>query len=254
MVTSTRELPELPALVVGTVAHRRRGPVPHAFGHRVYMWLVDVDDLPRPPWYLRWLAAFDPRDHLGGSGDHPDRDLRSSVERFLVHRDITLGAGSRVVMLANARVLGHVFDPLSVFWCFGADGTLRCVIAEVHNTYGERHAYLVSPGEDGLAHVDKKFYVSPFNDVTGSYTLGFDLDHDRVGVTVDLLRGGDTVFGATFEGTPKPATRRSIVQTALRQPLMPQRISLLIRLHGTVLWLRRLPIVDRPTHHQQEGV
>ena len=76
-------------------------------------------------------------------------------------------------MLANARFLGYVFDPLTVFWCFAADGSLRCVVAEVHNTYGERHAYLLRPEADGTAEVGKEFYVSPFNDVSGRYDFRF---------------------------------------------------------------------------------
>ena len=78
-------------------------------------------------------------------------------------------------MLASARVLGHVFDPLSVFWCYDSSGRLACVVAEVHNTYGERHAYLLQPDEAGTAVTGKDFHVSPFFDVTGTYELRFTL-------------------------------------------------------------------------------
>ena len=144
--TTTDDLPVLPAIVDGFVAHRRRGPIGHEFRHRVYQWLVDLDHLPRPPWYLRPVAGFDARDHLGGTGPDASGDIKRNVERFLAQRGVDLGAGGRIVMLANARVFGHVFDPLTVFWCFGTDRDLRCVVAEVHNTYGERHAYLLTLG------------------------------------------------------------------------------------------------------------
>ena len=81
-------------------------------------------------------------------------------------------------MLANARVLGHVFDPLSVFWCYDSSGRLACVVAEVHNTYGERHAYLLRPDEAGVAVTGKDFHVSPFFDVSGTYELRFTLRPD----------------------------------------------------------------------------
>ncbi|MDJ0429145.1 DUF1365 family protein, partial [Rhodococcus fascians] len=68
-----------------------------------------------------------------------------------------------VTALLNARVLGYVFNPLSVYWCHDVDGSLRCVIAEVHNTYGQRHSYLIRPDGSDRAEVDKQFYVSPFN-------------------------------------------------------------------------------------------
>ena len=76
-------------------------------------------------------------------------------------------------MLANARTLGYVFDPLTVYWCYAADGSLEGVLAEVHNTYGERHGYVVEVDERGTGHADKEFYVSPFFGVFGDYQLKF---------------------------------------------------------------------------------
>lgn len=252
--TTTDDLPVLPAIVDGFVAHRRRGPVPHEFRHRVYQWLVDLDHLPRPPWYLRPVAGFDAHDHLGGTGPDAARDIKGNVERFLSTRGVDLGAGGRIVMLANARVFGHVFNPLTVFWCFGTDRTLRCVVAEVHNTYGERHAYLLTPGPDGHVDVDKQFYVSPFNDVTGEYAMRFTLTDHHVEVTIALSREGRTMFDAGLAGTPTPATTATIAGFALRRPLMTLRVSALIRMHGIRLWLRGLPIVTRPRHVSEEGV
>jgi uncharacterized protein len=157
-------------------------------------------------------------------------------------------------MLAGARVLGHVFNPLSVFWCYAADGVLSCVVAEVHNTYGERHAYLLRPDGAGAAVTDKAFYVSPFFDVTGSYALRFALRPDLVSATVTLRRHGAVAFTATFRGRPEPATSRALARRLIRQPLMTQRVSALIRVHGIWLWLHRLPIRSRPHHTRQEGV
>ena len=82
--TTTDDLPVLPAIVDGFVAHRRRGPIGHEFRHRVYQWLVDLDHLPRPPWYLRPVAGFDARDHLGGTGPDASGDIKRNVERFLL--------------------------------------------------------------------------------------------------------------------------------------------------------------------------
>lgn len=248
------DLPALPAIVDGVVAHCRHTPTRHAFHHHVYQWLIDLDHVPRPPWFLRPVAGFAARDHLGGTGPDAATDIKTNVERFLAERDVDLGAAGRIVMLANARVFGHVFDPLTVFWCFDTDGILRCVLAEVHNTYGERHAYLLTLDPTGAADVDKQFYVSPFNDVSGDYAMRFTLTEHHVGVTIALRRDGITVFDAAFTGTPTPATTTSIARFALRRPAMTQRVSALIRLHGIRLWWRGLPIVDRPHHRTQPGV
>jgi DUF1365 family protein len=104
-------LPSLPALVIGDITHHRSAPVGHAFRHRVYQWLVDLDALPVQPWYLRPFASFSAADHLGDA----TVSIKANVENFLALSGVRLGHSSRVVMLANARVLGHVFDPLSVF-------------------------------------------------------------------------------------------------------------------------------------------
>jgi hypothetical protein len=246
---SVSGLPQLPALVVGEVTHHRLGPVRHAFRHRVYQWLVDLDAVPVQPFYLRPLASVSSADHLGD----PRRTIKENIQRHLAGEGLPLGPGSRIVMLANARVLGHVFDPLTVFWCYAGDGTLACVLAEVHNTYGERHTYLLRPDTNGTAHADKAFYVSPFFDVSGTYTLRFALRPDVVSTAVTLRRNDTVAFSAAFRGRPRPATRGALLATFLRQPFMPHRVSTLIRLHGIRLWLHRLPVIPRPSSSPREA-
>ncbi|MGZ6855206.1 MAG: DUF1365 family protein, partial [Mycobacteriaceae bacterium] len=149
---------------------------------------------------------------------------------------------------------GHVFDPLSVFWCFDARNALVCIVAEVHNTYGERHAYLLRPDPSGVAIADKAFHVSPFFDVSGHYELRFELSPQVVSSTVILRREGEVAFTAAFRGRPLPATRTAVVGQLIRKPLMPQQVSGLIRMHGIWLWLRRLPVLRPPHHQPQKGV
>jgi uncharacterized protein len=240
-------LPRLPALVVGRVMHQRRDPVKHAFRHRLYQWLVDLDSVPE---HLSVLVGFDSSDHLGD----PRLTIRDNIANYLALDGISLGANGRVVMLASARVLGHVFNPLSLFWCYDGCGRLAAVVAEVHNTYGERHAYVLHPDDTGFAVTRKAFYVSPFFDVSGSYELRFTLRPDRVSTSVALRRDGAVVFAAAFRGRPEPATRRAVARLQVRQPLMTQRVSTLIRLHGIWLWLRGLRVHSRQPHIRQLGV
>jgi uncharacterized protein len=247
--SSIDRLPPLPAVVEGHVSHSRRGATRHAFRHGAYQWLVDLDALPRPAWWLRPFVSFRSEDHLG----HPTRSIRANVEAFLRTHDVDL-TGGRILMLANARVLGHVFDPLTVFWCFAADGRLACLVAEVHNTYGERYAYLLHPDGDGTAYADKQLYVSPFYDVSGQYRLRFTLTPTQVASSVVLTRDREVAFVATFRGVPRPASNRRVATLLLRRPLMPQQVSALIRVHGIWLWLRRLPVIPRPGARAQEGV
>lgn len=249
-----QSLVRTPVLYDAVVAHTRRPvsggrPVSNAFSYRVHMWLVDLDRLPSLPRGLGWLARFEARDHLGS----PSLSLRANVEAFLARHDIDL-TGGRVLMLANARVAGYVFNPISVHWCYRAGGELACIVAEVHNTYGGRHAYLLRPDCDGRAEADKAFYVSPFLSVDGRYLMRFSPPGDQLSVTMALRQDGATPFTATLRGTARRATLGHVLAASLSRPFMPQRVSALIRWQGIRLWLRRLPVVPRSEHHSQEDV
>jgi uncharacterized protein len=247
----------VPALYDAEVRHVRRAPgraSGRSFSHGIYLWLVDLDELPRLPGWLRPFARFRAADHLGD----PDRTIRANVDAYLAAHGIDL-RGGRVLMLANARLLGYVFNPISVYWCHRPDGLLECVIAEVHNTYGERHCYLLHPDEDGRAETDKDFYVSPFLTVDGQYRMLLRVPGERLAISVSLRQQGPegppaTALTATVVGCRRRATPAALVRMLLRRPLMTYRTSALIRRHGIALWLRRVPVVRRPKHEPQEGV
>jgi DUF1365 family protein len=235
-------------LYATTIRHARTAPVRHDFVHRSYSWFVDIDDLPRLGW-LGPLAGFQARDHLG----EPDATLRENLDAFLAGHGVNL-PGGRITMLANARVLGYVFNPISVFWCHRANGVLDCVVVEVHNTYGDRHAYLVQPDGSGRVSTTKELYVSPFNDVSGSYDLRVPEPGRRAHVAVTLTRPDHPPFVATLVGTARPATVGAVVRTAATRPLEPLAVMIRIKWHGIRLWARRLPIQPRPTPSRQEAV
>ncbi len=167
----------------------------------------------------------------------------------MAHHDIGLDGG-RIVMAAMPRAFGFCFNPISVFWCFGPDGDRRagprCVLVEVHNTYGDRHAYVVQPDAQGRACTDKQMYVSPFHGTDGHYELAVPVPGDRLDVAVTLVSEDQAPFTATLRGQATDAGPWRAAPAALRS-------ALLIRAHGVWLWLRRLPIRPRPAHHQ-EGV
>ncbi|MEV8127389.1 DUF1365 domain-containing protein [Streptomyces sp. NPDC085944] len=236
-----------PGLYPCEIGHIRLDPIRYTLRHRTYMWLVDLDHLPELPLPLRPLAGFRARDHF--TGDAPS--LRAGLERFLASRGVDLEDG-RVLMLTHARVLGHVFNPLTLYWCHGPDGTPRCVVAEVHNTYGERHTYLLTPDEAGVAHADKDFYVSPFLPVDGAYRMRLPPPAARLELTVRLDRPGARPFTATVRGTRREATPGALLRLALRHPLSTLAVSAGIRRHGIRLYLRGLPVQSRPTHRTTE--
>ncbi|MFJ2649521.1 DUF1365 domain-containing protein [Streptomyces sp. NPDC087420] len=238
-----------PALYTCRISHVRTAPRRYALRHRTYMWLIDPDHPPRLPRVLRPLARFDSRDHFGGGRP----TIRAGLEAFLAAQGVEL-AGGRVTMLAHARVLGYVFNPLSLYWCHGPGGELRCVVAEVHNTYGERHCYLLRPDADGRAEAAKELYVSPFFPVDGGYSMRLPEPDGRLSLTVHLNRSGGRPFTATVHGERRPATVLTLLRLAVRHPWSTAVVSAAIRLHGIRLYLRGLPVRPRPHHRAQEGV
>ena len=237
------------ALYRTRITHLRRAPVHHYFEHRSYSWYVDVDRLPRLPRWLRPFARFDARDHFEGE---PNDTLRERIDAFLADHGVDLRGGT-VTALLQARVLGYVFNPLSLYWCHDADGVLRHVVAEVHNTYGGRHAYLLPPDSGQPAMVMKKLYVSPFNDVDGYYLVRAPRPDSQLNVTISLHRENQPAFVATMRGDRRRASIGEIIRLQLVAPLAPLMGALGIRVQGITLWLRRVPLVPRPAIVDKEA-
>jgi DUF1365 family protein len=222
-----------PSLYTTRIAHLRQSPVRHTFSHRSYWWLVDLDHLPS----YGPLARFRAKDHVGTTGS-----IRTNIDQLLAAHGLSC---ERVLMLCNARVLGHVFNPLSLHYCLAADGTVAAVVAEVHNTYGGRHSYVLQPDAEGRARTPKKFYVSPFHEVDGDYDMRLPLPGEELRVDLTYGRPGARPFVATVRGERVPATRGNVLLAAVRYPVATRVVALRIRLQGVRLWLRRLPLVPR---------
>ncbi len=230
-----------PALYRTTINHVRRAPVRHRFTYRSYSWYVDVDALPRLPWWLRPFARFEARDHFTGAAEDT---LRQRLDAVLAAHELSL-PGGRITALLQARVLGYVFNPLSLFWCHDAAGTLRAVIAEVHNTYGGRHTYLLPAEGNRPVSTTKMMYVSPFNDVDGHYLVRAPRPDESLSVAITLHRDGQSPFAATMHGRRLPSNATQLLRLPLIAPLAPLVGAARIRLQGVALWLRGVPVVPR---------
>ncbi len=229
----------VPALYRTRVTHLRRAPVHHYFEHRGYSWYVDVDALPKLPAWLRPFARFDVDDHFIGGAD---TTLRQRIDALLAARGIDPPGGT-VTALLQARVLGYVYNPLSLYWCHDGDGTLRHVVAEVHNARGGRHAYLLPPDSGEPAIVQKRLYASPFNGGGGHYLVraprpGADLD-----VTISLHRDDQPAFVATLRGDRRPASIAQLIRLQFVAPLAPLMAKFAMRIQGLMLRLRRVPVL-----------
>ena len=233
-------------LVVGTVSHTRRT----AGAPRVHPSPLPVAGRPRrPASRCRGRPGCWPASTLATTSTEVAWAAASAATSSgsCGTRDVRLDPADRVLMLAHARVLGHTFDPLSVFWCLSPDGTLRAVVLEVHNTYGERHAYLLDVDDDrprhggqGLLRLAVQRRLRPVRRPAAAEAR--PRHHQRRPRPRRRARpDGDDHRHARC---PPPA--RSVARTAARHAFMTQRVSLLIRWHGIRLWLRRLPVQPRP--------
>ncbi|MDF8265270.1 DUF1365 domain-containing protein [Luteipulveratus flavus] len=229
------------------VRHTRTAPLHNDFTYDGCAWLLDVSRSREIPWWAKPFVTFRAADHLGD----PASTWVQNLEHFLGTHDVDL-RGGKVLALTGARSLGHAFDPLTLYWCWDAAHRLVGVVAEVRNTYGERHAYLVEPDRRGTATTEKALYVSPFNDQHGSYTMSVPVPGEAVDVRITLHRDGHPPFVTRWTG--RPAGPRDALRVAVRLPLAPHLVSARIRVQGIRLWLRRLPVQPRPRHQRQEAV
>ena len=218
---------QVPALYNCVVTHSRRKPLTNRFRYRTAYWLVDMDRMPQPPGAIGLLAQVRAEDHL-------------DVRTFLSDNGV---AADRVFMLTTARTLGYVFNPISVFWAYDQAGTCTAVVAEVHNTYGGRHAYLIHPDREGYAEADKALYVSPFYPLDGRYQIHVGEPGETVSLSVTLRRDGDDPFVATLRGLRRPVTAANVLRMALWYP--SARTTALIRWQGIRLWWKGLELQPR---------
>jgi len=239
----------------GVVRHRRARPVTYALEHGVYYLALDLDEMPAVDRATRLLSrgrrnvlSFRDGDHL----DPPATDLPTDIRAHLCDHGVD-PTGWRITLVANARVLGYVFDPASFYLCRDASGELRVVIVEVHNTHGERHLYTLDRADDTSdtfdAAMDKDFYVSPFIGMRGRYRVRVRDEARRLRITINEERDGELVLHASLDLARRPLTDRTLARMLLRYPLVTVKTIAMIHVHAFRLWRMGLPFL----RHRQVG-
>jgi len=240
------------ALYMGRIRHRRTGEVRHAFCYPVWYALLDLDELPALDRRLRLfshnrfnLTGFDDRDHM-----RPERGpVRAKLEAFLSARGIPLSGGP-VRLLAHLRVLGSVFNPVAFFFCHRPDGRLERVVAEVNNTFGETHCYVLTGPQHRTVvrdEHDKMLHVSPFQPLTGRYRFRITEPGPQLTVHIDVLRDGQRPFDATLTAHRRPLDDHTLAATVARHPHLALRTLGLIHWQALRLWLKRAPFFSKPS-------
>jgi DUF1365 family protein len=237
------------ALYRGRVTHARLRPVAHRFGYRVFYGLFDIDELPALSRMLR-LFSFERFNVFSlRSSDHGPDDgtpLRGWAERQLRNAGIELDGG-RIELLAFPRVLGYVFNPISVWYCYGPGGELRAVMHEVRNTFGDKHTYVVPVDGVKLRHeFAKELHVSPFMDMQSIYRFAGTLPGERVSVSIDQRDSGGPLFRACLRASRREFNDRNLLGLFFTHPLVTLKAMTAIHWEALRLWRKRVPFHRRP--------
>lgn len=254
-----------PGLYTGTLRHRRFTPRPHEFTYRLFMAWLDIDRIPDTMRRSRWTshnrfnwASFDDRDHLGDS----TRPLRARLASDAAAHGVTLPGGP-IYLLTHLRYLGYCFNPISFYYCYGTDGGLELVLAEVNSTFGEQRTYWLTqanrePSTQARRHrCAKTMHVSPFMDMHVNYDFVLsDPGHSLVAHMTTTDRNGAAptpFFDATLTLTHRDWSPRVVRGALLRHPWMTATVMVAIHWQALRLFLKRLPVFTHPARVRRPG-
>lgn len=247
-----------PDHICGHTYHGRHGVIENAFRYRVDYVLTDLASKDTGPRLFSRntgnVTSLHDADHGGERANGRGLDWVHDVLTDHGFEELTKG---RILLLAQPRVWGHVFTPVSFWLVYDTSDVLRMVIAEVNNTYGDRHSYMcyhkdLSPilPTDRLK-AQKIFHVSPFQPIAGEYTFRFDVTDEHVGIVIDYRSAESGVY-ATFHGRRQLMTNRSIIGTAIARPFGSLRVLALIHWQAVRLWWKGAGFRARPVAPETE--
>lgn len=226
----------------GSTFHGRKGSIENAFTYGVDYVLIDPTSPLGPRLFSRGsrnVTSVHDTDHGGAP--------RAGTGLAWVHQVLAqhgLNYSGQILLLTQPRVLGHVFNPVSFWLCYDAGGALRVVIAEVSNTFGDRHSYLCHRDDrapitrEDIITAQKIFHVSPFQPIAGGYQFRFDITPDRIGIWIDFDASAEYGLLATLTGRLAPLTNRGILAMMLRRPFGSRRVLALIHWQALKLYVK----------------
>ncbi|GMV22134.1 MAG: DUF1365 domain-containing protein [Vicinamibacterales bacterium] len=243
-----------PALYTGQLRHRRFRPTAHAFTYRLFLVLLDIDQIEAAMSVSPWLsvnrfnwATYDDRDYLGD----PAQPLRARVHQAAAAHGVDWPDGP-TYLLTHLRYLGYCFNPISFYFGCDADGHVRTTLVEVHSTFGEQTVYALpgaSPTSGTITHrTAKTMHVSPFNRMDLDYT--FAIRPPGAAFTAHMTTvntEGDAFFDATLTLERQPWTRADIHRALRRHPAMTAKVIGAIHFEALRLWWKGLPYIPHPT-------
>ena len=233
------------------IMHRRVRPRDYAFEHRIMMLYADLDELPAIHRGTRLLShnrgnlySFRDRDYFPTTSDG---DLKSRVRAFLAERGIAMTAQGRVQLLTLPRILGYIFNPISIYFCSDDSGKPVCAIAEVGNTFRETKLFLLPLRSDSQRssrfqiRVPKEYYVSPFSDLDISFDFDCLLPGETLQVHIEDWDAQGRLLESHLRGRRVPLTDFQLLRFAAKFPALTLKVITLIHWHAVRLAMKRVP-------------
>ncbi|WGQ12122.1 DUF1365 domain-containing protein [Pedobacter gandavensis] len=257
------------------VMHHRLAPKTHSFGYRVYLFYLDIEELPMLAKKLSWLSVnrfnlfnFRDKDHLHLPEESADqyqdpgqqrstdqnKNLRDKLKKYLHQNGLELGAG-RVMLLTNLAVLGYNFNPVSFYFCFDEQGAPLCAVAEISNTFREMKLFLIKKeemeGERFRQRVEKYFYVSPFIDLDTLFDFDLAIPNEKLTIRIDDYdQQGNRFFLSTLMGDRKPLTNTNLLRYFFSIPMIPLQVMTLIHWQAFLLWRKKFSFHKKKANQQ----
>lgn len=247
--------------------HHRLKPKQHRFHYNVFMFYVDIDELPLLHKKLTWfsvekfnLFSFKKKEHLQFPPHNPNTELslRAQITAYLHSLGITI-TNEKIMLLTNMNVLGYNFNPVSFYYILNEVDEPLYAIAEVSNTYREMKPYFfdASTFENNQFQLNttKYFYVSPFFDHDADFNFSLQVPGHKLHIKIDTVQQQQKVFISTLSGKRQPLTNKALLWYSLQFPLIPLRIMFLIHWNALLLWLKKIPYHPKAANpHLQQNV
>lgn len=245
-----------------SIMHHRLVPKEHRFLYRIFMFCLDLDELDAVDSQIfgfshnRWnFYNFRDRDHLTVLGGGT---LKENLIAYLARNGVVFPEGGRAILVTLPRVLGYIFNPVSFYFCFDAQGSAVCAVSQVGNTFGEMKPYVFStPAASGFFRLvtPKHFYVSPFSELDVEFDFKLHVPGEELEIHIDDRKGDRRVLLSSLTGKKVPLTTARLAWLTLKYPLITLRVIFLIHWQAFLLWAKRLPFHAKAANaHLQQGV
>lgn len=241
-------------LLEAKVYHKRHRPVIHELFHKVFYLVLKLSktNTSLEKWFFSInkfnLFSLFWKDYGFKTFEDPKTYIQETLESFHIKSsDVT-----DVLLVTMPRVLGYAFNPVSFWLCFNSNQLLCAVLAEVNNTFGERHGYLCfNENMTPITNVDhiyrpKVFHVSPFCEVKGEYQFQFAIDSKVININIDYYEGGEKLISTSIKGKRTELIDKNLIKYFFTIPLITLKVILLIHYHALCLWMKKVRYIKKP--------